>query len=108
MVFNELVLEVDENNCEDFLDNQFAVLNFFSDWHMNCLMVLPVMEELAEEFQGKIHFGKVNIEEAEDVAERFEISNVPSMIVFKNHQPIFRMENIVSEEVIRDKICCLL
>ena len=107
MVFNELVIEVDEDNYSNFLDNEIVVLNFFSDWHMNCLMVLPILEELAEEYKGRICFGKVNIEEVEVIAQKHKIESIPSIIVFKNGQQVLRIENIVSEEVIREKICCL-
>jgi len=108
MVFQELVTEIDENNYNSFLNNNFSVLNFFSDWHIDCLMVLPILEELAEEFKGRISFGKVNIEEVDGIAKKHNISQIPSLIVFKNGRVVVKIEDDVSEELIREKICCLL
>jgi thioredoxin 1 len=75
---------------------------------MDCLMVLPMLESLAEEFGQKISFGKVNIEEAEDLAKKHGISKVPSCLFFKNGSLVDRMDKMNSEDILRNKIMCLL
>jgi len=108
MIFQDLVMEIDENNHEEFLKRDLSVLNFFSDWHMGCLMILPVLESLAEELSEKICFGKVNIEESEGLAEKHDVSTVPCLIIFKKGLVIDRIENVCSEEILRERICCLI
>ncbi len=108
MQFQQLVWEIDEDNHKDFLENELAVLNFFFDWHMNCLMILPVIDSLAEEFEGKIFFGKVNIGECESLAEKWNIKKVPSIIIFRKGEMIDRIDSISNEEVLRERICCLV
>ena len=75
MGFQEFIHEIDEENHDSFMKNDLSILHFFSDWEMDCLMVLPVIESLAEEFSGKISFGKVNIEEAENelISNSYEV-----------------------------------
>jgi len=101
-------MEIDMDNYHDFIENDIAVMNFFSDWHMNCLMVLPILEELAQEFHGRILFGKVNIDEAEEIALKHEVSSVPTIIIFRNKQLVDRMDNVNCEEAIRERIQALL
>ena len=108
MVFRELVLEVDEDNYDDFLNNGISVLNFFSDWKMDCLMIFPMLEALAEELNGKICFGKVNVEECEKLAEMHRVSKVPCVLIFKNGELVERINNCDSEEFLRERIFCLI
>ena len=108
MVFQELVRELDQSNFGDFLERDFSVLNFFSDWHMNCLMVFPILDSLAEEFVGKIFFGKVDVEENEELARRFNVGSVPCLLIFKNGELVDRIDNACSEEILREKLCCLV
>ena len=73
MSFQDLIAEIDETNHDNFLKNNLSVMHFFSDWEMDCLMFLPIIESIAEEFSGKAFFGRVNIEEAEKIAKKHGI-----------------------------------
>ena len=106
MEIHELVREIDGGNYSKFLENEISVLNFFNDWHMNCLMCFPIMESLAEEFSD-ICFGKVNVDEADEIAARHNVGNVPCLIIFRKGQVVERIDNI-SEEVVRERIEILI
>jgi len=108
MSFQDLISEIDATNHDNFVKSDLSILHFFSDWEMNCLMVLPMMESIAEEFGNKIMFGKVNIEEAEDIAKKHKVTKVPSVLFFKKGCLIDRLDKLDSEDVLRNKICCLL
>jgi thioredoxin 1 len=103
-----MIADITSANHENFIKNKFSILHFFSDWEMDCLMVLPVIESIAEEFTGKAFFGRVNIEEAEDVAKKHNVSKVPSVLFFKHGNLIDRLDKFNSEELLRHKISCLL
>jgi len=104
MKVQELMLEVGEQNCQEFLQRDLVALNFFSDLKMNCLMCLPVIESLAEEFFGKMFFGKVNIEEQEELKQKYKINKVPVMLVFKEGVLVERIDCSLPEEILREKI----
>jgi thioredoxin 1 len=108
MSFQEIMSEIDATNHDKFLKNDLSILHFFSDWEMDCLMCLPIIESIAEEFSGKALFGKVNIEEAEDIAKKHKVLKVPSVLFFKNGSLVDRMDKMNSEDVLRHKINCLL
>jgi len=108
MVFQELVWSLDESNHEEFLRNDFTVINFLSEWQMDCLMYLPIIESLAAEFEGKIFFGKVDVEESKEIAEKHSVRKVPSILIFRNGKVIDRIDNFDSEDSLRDRICLLI
>ena len=104
MEIQELIMEVDSANHSDFLKREVSVLHFFSDWQMDCLMSMPIFESLAEEFCDKIFFGRVNIEENEEIADKYQVQKVPLILVFKNGEIIDRIHGCDCEEVLREKI----
>ena len=61
-----------------------VVVDFWAPWCGPCRMISPVIEELDGEYQGKIRFFKLNIDENQDIASRFNIMSIPTLIVFRN------------------------
>jgi thioredoxin 1 len=108
MGFQEIVIEIDDSNHQDFLASDFAVIHFFSDRHMNCLMTLPVVEDVAREFsEHDIMFGKVNIDENQELARKHRITFVPSVIFLRSGDLVDKLEQI-QEDILREKIAALL
>ncbi|MBN2664280.1 MAG: thioredoxin [Bacteroidales bacterium] len=72
----------DFNNSQDWHYNGTApcVIDFYADWCGPCKMVSPIMDELAEDYEGKIIFYKVDVDQAQDVAAAFGIQSIPSVL----------------------------
>jgi len=107
MMFQDFMIEVDDSNYNELMDNQITVLQFFSDWKMNCLMTLPLVEDIAQEFRIKhpeICFGRINIDEFEEIAERHKIINVPTIVILRDGHQVDRMESSIQEDILRQKI----
>lgn len=79
----------DEANFEEeVLKAELPVLvDFYADWCGPCKMMGPVIEKLAEEFEGTLKVGKCNVDDNMDLAEQYRITNIPAFIVFKGGQP---------------------
>lgn len=61
-----------------------TVVDFWAEWCGPCRMVSPIMEELSEKYKGKIKVGKVNIDEEGELAVKFSIASIPTVMLFKN------------------------
>ena len=63
-----------------------TVVDFYADWCGPCRMVSPIIETLSKEYAGRAKFVKVNTDDNQDLAERFGIMSIPTIMVFKNGQ----------------------
>ncbi|RLI78941.1 thioredoxin [Archaeoglobales archaeon] len=82
-------IEVDSKSFNKILaSNENVVVDFYADWCAPCKMVAPIIEELAKEYAGKVVFAKLNADENIEIAQRFAISAIPTIIFFKNGKPV--------------------
>ena len=77
---------INERNFEsEVLSSELPVLlDFWASWCAPCMMLAPIMEELAREYEGRAKIGKVNVDEAPALAARFGISSIPTVLLFKD------------------------
>ena len=74
-----------ENFETEVINSQIPVLvDFWATWCGPCRMLSPIISEIAEEYDGKITVGKVNVDEQEDLAAKYRISSIPTVMLFKN------------------------
>jgi len=66
------------------------LVDFWAEWCMPCKMMAPILNDVAEELNGKASIGKLNIEQHNDIASQFGVSSIPTMIMFKNGKEIKR------------------
>jgi thioredoxin 1 len=80
----ENVTELSSKEFDNFTKEKVVLIDFYADWCMPCLMMAPVIEEIARKFKGKIKFGKVNIEDNQELAQKFRIASLPTFMLFKD------------------------
>ncbi|SHJ47705.1 thioredoxin [Tepidibacter formicigenes] len=81
-----------------------AVVDFFAEWCGPCKMLAPVFENLSEEMGDKVKFMKVDIDKNINLAERFQITSVPTMIIFKDGKAVDVMMGFRPKEMIKSQI----
>ncbi len=81
-----------------------VVVDFYATWCGPCRMLSPRLDKLAGEFSGKIKFVKVNVDEAQELAERFEVHGIPTLLFFKNGQLEGRVTGLLPEEELRSRL----
>ena len=90
---NENILTVTDDNFEEsVLKSDVPVLvDFWASWCGPCRMVAPLLEEIADEMDGKVIIGKLNVDEHQAIASKFQVSSIPTFILFKNGEASDRM-----------------
>ena len=83
---SELVAQADTGNWENEVlkSSHLVMVDFWAVWCGPCQTVAPVVEELAKEYEGKLKVMKLNTDEAQDVAVRYQIMSIPTILFFKN------------------------
>jgi len=104
MTNNDKVPEVSKNGFEEYIKKGSVLIDFAADWCMPCLMMAPVIDELSEKFKGKIKFGKVNVEDNQELAQKFSIVSIPNFILFKDGKQIEQFIGSISAEEFEEKL----
>ena len=81
-----------------------ALVDFWAPWCGPCKMLGPIIEELAEDFKGKIKIGKINVDENLETAGKYEVLGIPSLKFFKNGKIVGEMTGVQPKEILAEKI----
>ncbi len=96
--FKEKVFDYEKNKDWKFEGDKPAIIDFYANWCGPCKMVAPVLEELAEEYDGKLDIYKVDTEVQQDLAAAFGIRSIPSLLFIpKEGQPQMAMGALPKE-----------
>lgn len=96
----------DQNFETEVLKSDVPVLvDFFAEWCGPCRMLGPIIEELTEEMKDKkVKIGKINIDEAPETAKKYNVMSIPTIIIFKDGEPVETMSGIQNKEALREKL----
>lgn len=91
----------DENFNKEVLSSDIPVLvDFYADWCGPCKMLAPVIETLAEEYEGKVKIGKLNVDNAPDTAQKYGVMSIPTLLYFKAGEVVNKSIGVVAKSEI--------
>ena len=93
-------LKITKNNFEsEVLRSEVPVLlDFWATWCPPCRMLSPVIEEIAGEYEGRAKVGKVNVDEEPELAMRYNVMSIPTLVVIQNGEEVNKSVGLVSKE----------
>jgi len=100
----EITLNKDNFTGEVLESDKPVLVDFWAEWCGPCRMLAPVVEEIAEEFDGSVKVGKVNIDEEPELANKYRVEFIPTLIVFKNGKPESTSTGYVPREKIEEML----
>ena len=99
--------ELTQSNFSSEVEQEKALpvlVDFWATWCVPCLKLAPVIEELAQKYNGKMKFGKLNVETAPQIAQKFGIRSIPTLLIFKNGKIMSQIVGAQSRKNIEEKI----
>lgn len=102
-------VEITSANLQSVLEGGKPVMiDFWAEWCGPCRALMPTVEELAAQYDGKIVVGKCNVDDQSAVTEQFKIRNIPTLIFFKDGQQADKLVGAASKQTIDAKLKALL
>jgi len=100
------IINLTTSNFQDEVINSNVpvLVDFWAEWCGPCKMVAPVIHDLADEMEGKLKVGKVNIDEEQNLASNFHIMSIPTLMLFKNGQVVQQVVGALSKDQLISKI----
>lgn len=95
----------DKNFDSEVLKSKLPVLvDFFADWCGPCKMLAPIVEKLAEDYEGKAKVVKLNVDESLDSAQKYGVMSIPTLIFFKGGKQVDRAVGVLSKDALAEKL----
>lgn len=81
-----------------------VLIDFYADWCGPCKMMAPVVEKLAEKYEGKVKVGKVNSDDEPELAQMFQVMSIPNFVIIKNGKVVDRVIGAVPQQALEEKL----
>ena len=102
---SELTFTDEKFNDEVLAAKEVVLVDFWAPWCGPCKMQAPIIEEVAKDFTGQpVKIGKLNVDDNPDIAGRFQIMSIPTLIIFKNGKPVDQMLGVQDKNILKEKI----
>lgn len=104
-----MMIEVNNDNYQEILKSSLPVLmDIGATWCGPCKALAPIVDELSEQYDGKLVFAKVDVDEASDIAAAYRVRNVPTVLIIKNGEVVDKSVGLVAKATLEEKIKAVL
>ncbi len=88
---SEAIKLLDDHNFQNGIQTGVTLVDFYANWCGPCRMIAPIMEELAKEYAGRATIAKIDVDQAQDVASKLNVTSIPTVILFLDGQEVKRV-----------------
>ncbi|NQY94960.1 MAG: thioredoxin [Campylobacteraceae bacterium] len=97
-------IDLTNENFDTTVSEGVSLVDFWAPWCGPCRMIAPVIEELAGDFEGKANICKVNTDEQQDLATKYGVRSIPTILFMKNGEIVDQMVGASSKQALTDKL----
>ncbi|MFP3871353.1 MAG: thioredoxin [Candidatus Natronoplasma sp.] len=102
---SKVVPSITDSDHEEFIDdNKYVVVDLWASWCSPCIQMNPIIEELAENYDGKVRFAKVNIENNNEIPSKFGVQSLPSYLFFKDGELVGKERGVLKKKQFEEKM----
>lgn len=101
---SELIQHLTDKTFSESVAHGITVVDFWAPWCAPCRELAPITETLALEFKGKMTFAKLNVDDFTPLSEQYDVLSMPTLVIFKDGQPVDRIVGSLPIEQIRTRI----
>ena len=101
---NDKIVTLTDKNFNQQTKNKIVLVDFWAAWCAPCRMMAPVLNEVADEFPEGYLVGKVNVDEYQSLAQKFNVRNIPTLVLFKNGKEINRFVGVKTKDFLLKNI----
>ena len=99
-----VVKELNSRDFDKFVKEDKVIVDFWAEWCNPCKIMAPIFEESAKEMKDKAKFGKVDVDENIELAQRFGVMSIPTTIFFRDGHQVDRVSGVLSKEDLAKRI----
>ena len=104
-----MALAITTDNLQELIDSgKPVVIDFWAEWCGPCRMIGPLVDELATEYDGRVHIGKCDIETNDAIAVKYSVRNIPTIIFLKGGEVVDKQVGATTKDKIEEKVKKLL
>ncbi len=104
VVDNDDIIKLTDKNFDHQTKNRVVLVDFWAEWCMPCRMMAPVLNDLAGDLNGNAYVGKVDVEQNRELAQKHNIRNIPTMVLFKNGKEVNRFVGVKTKDFLKSQI----
>ncbi len=98
------VKNLTQNNFKQNVSGGLILVDFWASWCGPCKIIAPVLNEIADEQEGKLRIGKVNVDNQQAIAAKYKVRNIPTLILFKNGKEVKRIVGVKPKKALMTEI----